>query len=130
MAHNPHAARNLSWKLHSLGFQENKINLLKNGHSKFTVILSMMQDKDVFGFVQEIDQPFVTDWVVCEMDTPRSYSAEVLQKKLINYGFSKVDYLEIYNENNLSKKNIKKNNLRVFIAAWIGKTRLIDNYKN
>ena len=52
------------------------------------------------------------------------------KKKLINYGFSKVDYLEIYNENNLSKKNIKKNNLRVFIAAWIGKTRLIDNYKN
>ena len=51
------------------------------------------------------------------------------KKKLINYGFSKVDYLEIYNENNLSKKNIKKNNLRVFIAAWIGKTRLIDNYK-
>ena len=52
------------------------------------------------------------------------------KKKLINYGFSKVDYLEIYNENNLSKKNIKKNNLRVFIAARIGKTRLIDNYKN
>ena len=52
------------------------------------------------------------------------------KKKLINYGFSKVDYLEIYNENNLSKKNIKKNNLRVFVGAWIGKTRLIDNYKN
>ena len=52
------------------------------------------------------------------------------KKKLINYGFSKIDYLEIYNENNLSKKNINKNNLRVFVAAWIGKTRLIDNYKN
>ena len=52
------------------------------------------------------------------------------KKKLINYGFSKVDYLEIYNENNLSKKNIKKNNLRVFVAANLGKTRLIDNYKN
>ena len=52
------------------------------------------------------------------------------KKKLINYGFSKVDYLEIYNENNLSKKNIKKNNLRVFVAANLGKIRLIDNYKN
>ena len=52
------------------------------------------------------------------------------KKKLINYGFNKIDYLEIYNENNLSKKNIKKNNLRVFAAARIGKTRLIDNYKN
>ena len=52
------------------------------------------------------------------------------KKKLINYGFNKIDYLEIYNENNLSKKNIKKNNLRVFVAASLGKTRLIDNYKN
>ncbi len=48
-------------------------------------------------------------------------------KKLINYGFKKIDYLEIYNKNYLSKKNIKKNNLRVFVAAKIGKTRLIDN---
>ena len=52
------------------------------------------------------------------------------RKKLINYGFNKIDYLEIYNENNLSKRNIKKNNLRVFVAASLGKTRLIDNYKN
>jgi len=90
VAHNPHAARNLNWRLHSLDFQENNINLLKNGRSKFTVLLSMMQDKDVIGFVKEIDQPFVTDWIVCEMDTPRSYSAGVLQKKLIDYGIANV----------------------------------------
>lgn len=52
------------------------------------------------------------------------------KKKLINFGFNKIDYLEIYNENNLLKKNIKKNNLRVFVAAYLGKTRLIDNYKS
>ena len=52
------------------------------------------------------------------------------KKKLINRGFSKIDYLEIYNENNLSKKNIKENNLRVFAAVSLGKTRLIDNFKN
>ena len=58
-------------------------------------------------------------------------SLEIIgKKKLINCGFNKIDYLEIYNENNLSKKNIKKNNLRVFVAASLGKTRLIDNYKN
>jgi len=110
VAHNPHAARNLSWRLHSLGFQENNINPLKNGHSKFTVILSMMQDKDVIGFVKEIDQPFVTDWIVCEMDTPRSYSAEVLQKKLIDYGIANVtaepELLEAFsNIKNRTKKN-------------------------
>ena len=52
------------------------------------------------------------------------------KKKLINCGFSKIDYLEIYNENNLSKKNIKENNLRIFAAVSLGKTRLIDNFKN
>ena len=58
------------------------------------------------------------------------YSLKLIGKKeLIDYGFSKIDYLEFYNENNLSKKNINKNNLRVFVAAFIGQTRLIDNYK-
>ena len=110
VAHNPHAARNLSWRLHSLGFQENNINPLENGHSKFTVILSMMLDKDVIGFVKEIDQPFVTEWIVCEMDTPRSYSAEVLEKKLNDYGIANVraepELLEAFsNIKNHSKKN-------------------------
>ena len=110
VAHNPHAARNLSRKLHSLGFQESNINPLKNGHSKFTVILSMMLDKDVIGFVKEIDQSFVTEWIVCEMDTPRSYTAEVLQKKLNDYGIANVraepELLEAFsNIKNRSKKN-------------------------
>ena len=110
VAHNPHAARNLSRRLHSLGFQENNINPLENGHSKFTVILSMMLDKDVIGFVKEIDQPFVTEWIVCEMDTPRSHSAEVLQKKLNDYGITNVraepELLEAFsNIKNRSKKN-------------------------
>ena len=60
----------------------------------------------------------------------KSNSLKLIGKKeLIDYGFSKIDYLEFYNENNLSKKNINKNNLRVFVAAFIGQTRLIDNYK-
>jgi len=110
VAHNPHAARNLSWRLHSLGFQENNKNSLENGHSKFTVILSMMQDKDVIGFIKEIDQPFITEWIVCEMDTPRSHSAEVLQKKLNDYGITNVraepELLEAFsNIKNRSKKN-------------------------
>ena len=50
------------------------------------------------------------------------------RKKLINYGFNKIDYLEIYNENNLSSRNINKKNLRVFAAVNLGNTRLIDNY--
>ena len=59
-----------------------------------------------------------------------NYLKKIGKKKLIKYGFKKIDYLEIYNENNLSNRNLKKNNLRVFVAAILGKTRLIDNYKN
>ena len=70
----------------------------------------MMQDKDVIGFIKEIDKHIVTDWVVCKMNTPRSYSAEVLQKKLNDYGIDDVtaepELLEAFsNIKNLTKKN-------------------------
>tara|TARA_B100000427_G_C15513604_1_gene597239 strand:- start:1325 stop:2173 length:849 start_codon:yes stop_codon:yes gene_type:complete len=54
---------------------------------------------------------------------------EIGKKKLLYYGFTKVDYFKIYNENNLSKKKINKKNIRIFAAANLGKIRLIDNYK-
>ena len=117
VAHNPHAARNLNRKLGSLGFQENNINHLSNGHSKFTVILSMMQDKDVIGFIKEIDQPFITDWIVCEMDTPRSYSAEVLQKKLIDYGITNVRAVPELLEAFSNIKNHNKKNDRILVTG-------------
>ena len=50
------------------------------------------------------------------------------KKRLLDYGFNFVDYIEIYNENNLSTLNISSKNLRVFVAATLGKVRLIDNY--
>ena len=50
------------------------------------------------------------------------------KKKLISYGFNKIDYFEIYNEKNLSIKNINRSNLRIFASANLGKIRLIDNY--
>ncbi|HJL81599.1 MAG TPA: folylpolyglutamate synthase/dihydrofolate synthase family protein [Gammaproteobacteria bacterium] len=78
VAHNPHAAKNLKKKLESL-----------NSCKKITVILSMMQDKDVIGFVKILDD-LVEQWIVCEMDTPRSHSAHALQKKLIDYGITNV----------------------------------------
>tara|TARA_B100001123_G_C15340014_1_gene1034464 strand:+ start:5236 stop:6084 length:849 start_codon:yes stop_codon:yes gene_type:complete len=59
-----------------------------------------------------------------------NYLKSIGKKKLIKYGFSKIDYIEFYNEKDLSIKNIKKNNIRIFVAAFLGKTRLIDNYKN
>jgi len=39
----------------------------------------------------------------------------------------KIDYLTIQNRNTLRTANIKDKNLIVLAAAWLGKTRLIDN---
>jgi len=50
-----------------------------------------------------------------------------IKKELINSFNIKLEYLEILNKKNLSK-NIRKNNFKIFIAYYIGKVRLIDNF--
>ncbi len=48
-------------------------------------------------------------------------------KNLLKCGFNKVDYLEIFNQKTfIETKKIK--NSRIFVSAWIGDIRLIDNY--
>lgn len=55
------------------------------------------------------------------------FNSSVLKKKLINLGVSKVDYLEIINLKKLKKPKSRKENYNIFIAYYLGKTRLIDN---
>ena len=98
VAHNPHAAVNLKKRLESL-----------HPYKKITVILSMMQDKDVIATVAVLDD-LVDHWVVCEMNTPRSHTAQTLQKKLTDYGITNIkvesELLEAFsNIKNHSKKN-------------------------
>ena len=98
VAHNQHAAENLRQRLESL-----------DPYKKITVILSMMQDKDVIGIVKVLDD-LVAHWIVCEMDTPRSHSAQALKKKLNDYGIVNVTaesgLLEAFsNIENHTKKN-------------------------
>jgi pantoate--beta-alanine ligase len=50
-----------------------------------------------------------------------------IKKELIKKFNIKIEYLEIRNENNLSALNIKKK-YRLFIAYYINKVRLIDNF--
>lgn len=55
---------------------------------------------------------------------------EIKEKKLLESGFNKIDYLEIRDEKNLKLINdfSKINNpSRIFIAAFLGEVRLIDN---
>ena len=98
IAHNPHAAVNLKKRLESL-----------HPYKKITAIFSMMQDKDVTGIVEVLDD-LVDHWVVCEMNAPRSHTVQTLQKKLMDYGITNVTVesgpLEAFsNIKNHSKKN-------------------------
>jgi pantoate--beta-alanine ligase len=50
-----------------------------------------------------------------------------LKKKLIEGGLKKIDYIQIKNEINLLP-TFEKNNSRLFVAFYIGKIRIIDNF--
>ena len=52
---------------------------------------------------------------------------EAKKKQLIEKGFDKVDYLELMDSNLNTINNYQNQEARLFIAAFIGKTRLIDN---
>ena len=51
------------------------------------------------------------------------------KKDLLDSGFTKVDYIEAREEDRLEPTKAASAKTRVFAAAWIGKTRLIDNEK-
>ena len=51
----------------------------------------------------------------------------IIKKKLENLYKIKIDYLELRNEKNLKMSNLQ-NKHRIFIAYFINKTRLIDNF--
>ena len=55
------------------------------------------------------------------------YQISDLMKKINNIKNIKIDYLEIRNKNNLSKK-FNKNSFKIFIAYYNNNIRLIDNY--
>ncbi len=55
------------------------------------------------------------------------YQISDLMKKINNIKNIKIDYLEIRNKKNLSKK-FNKNNFKIFVAYYNNNIRLIDNY--
>ncbi len=56
------------------------------------------------------------------MDAARGAAAE-----LVEAGFTSVDYLTVRDASSLEQTSDPSANLRVLAAAWLGKTRLIDN---
>jgi len=57
----------------------------------------------------------------------KKISIKEIKNKIIKIGISKIDYIEILDANNLVKNNKKKKNYKIFIAYYLGITRLIDN---
>ena len=54
-------------------------------------------------------------------------SLEKAKCQLLASGFRKIDYLDLRDATSLARAVTAKANDRLFVAAWLGKTRLIDN---
>tara|TARA_B110000014_G_scaffold116328_1_gene79860 strand:+ start:199 stop:1008 length:810 start_codon:yes stop_codon:yes gene_type:complete len=52
---------------------------------------------------------------------------KVLKKKIYSLGCDKIDYIEILDVNKILKSHNAKNKNKIFIAYYLGGTRLIDN---
>ena len=50
-----------------------------------------------------------------------------LKKKIYSFGVKKIDYVELLDINKINKPFKKNKKYRVFIAYYLGSTRLIDN---
>ena len=50
-----------------------------------------------------------------------------IKKKIFNLGVDKIDYIKLVDINKITRPFKKKNKLRIFIAYYLGDTRLIDN---
>jgi len=57
----------------------------------------------------------------------KKLSLDKLKNKIYLLGVNKIDYLEMHDVNKLIKPFLKINNYKIFIAYYLGKTRLIDN---
>ena len=50
-----------------------------------------------------------------------------IKRKILNLGVNKIEYIQILNINKLIKPYIKNNKYKIFVAYYLGGTRLIDN---
>jgi dihydrofolate synthase / folylpolyglutamate synthase len=78
VAHNPNAAINLRKRFDSI-----------NRSKKNIMVLSMMKDKDIIGFIESFTD-VISEWVVCRMDNERSFHSKEILNKFISNGITNV----------------------------------------
>ena len=54
-------------------------------------------------------------------------SLDKAKHQLLKSGFTKIDYLDLRDATTLAPSLSAKGDNRLFVAAWLGETRLIDN---
>jgi len=54
-------------------------------------------------------------------------SLDKAKRQLLAGGFTKIDYLDLRDATSLARSLTAKADDRLFVAAWLGETRLIDN---
>jgi len=86
VAHNPAAAKNFRERLGSLNIKQNNV-----------MIFSMMKDKNLDLFIN-VFKDIVSDWVVCKMDTERSYTTLELKNRLASLGIDNIKVMELTEE--------------------------------
>ena len=56
-----------------------------------------------------------------------NFNTTILKRNLKDLGVTKIDYLELFNSKTLVRPKSNRENLKIFIAYYLNKTRLIDN---
>ena len=59
--------------------------------------------------------------------TKNLLSIKNLKTEILNLGTTKIDYIKIFDINKIVKPYKKNKKYKIFIAYYLGKTRLIDN---
>jgi len=57
----------------------------------------------------------------------KKISVKLIKRKILDLGANKIDYVELHDINKLIRPFKKKNKYKIFIAYYLGSTRLIDN---
>ena len=78
VAHNPGAAKNFRDRLNTMKLEPGN-----------TMIISMMRDKNLEDFIG-VFKDMVSNWVVCKMDTDRSFTSQELKERLRLQGINDI----------------------------------------